>query len=73
MLSADKPEAFRWLPGSCAYRLLAEGRELPAWHPLVSGDPDAVHKAGISARSKAVSENETSQWSVVRNLSDHDE
>jgi uncharacterized cysteine cluster protein YcgN (CxxCxxCC family) len=72
MLSADKPEAFRWLPGSCAYRLLAEGRELPAWHPLVSGDPDAVHKAGISARSKAVSENETSQWSVVRNLSDHE-
>jgi uncharacterized cysteine cluster protein YcgN (CxxCxxCC family) len=70
VLSADDPEAFRWLPGTCAYRLLAEGSDLPAWHRLVSGDPEAVHKAGISARSKAVSENETSQWRVVRKLAD---
>jgi len=69
VLSVDEPETFHWLPGSCAYRLLADGKELPDWHPLVSGDPEAVHKAGISARSKAVSENETSQWSVVRKLS----
>jgi uncharacterized cysteine cluster protein YcgN (CxxCxxCC family) len=70
VLSADEPETFRWLPGSCAYRLLAEGKPLAEWHPLVSGDPESVHEAGISARSKAVSENETSQWTVVRKLSD---
>ena len=70
VLSADEPAAFRWLPGTCAYRLLAEGDDLPDWHPLVSGDPESVHEAGISARSKAVSENETSQWTVVRKLSD---
>ncbi len=70
VLSADEPEAFRWLPGSCAYRLLAEGEDLPEWHPLISGDPQSVHDAGISASSKAVSENETSQWSVVRKLAD---
>ena len=45
-----------WLPDSCAYRLRAEGLPLPDWHYLISGDRDAVHRAGASMVGKAISE-----------------
>lgn len=44
----------KWMPSTCAYKLLSEGRDLPDWHPLVTGDPDSAHKAGISVRGRAV-------------------
>ena len=53
-LDADLAQHLRWLPATCAYRRLAEGKSLPEWHPLISGDPESVHVAGISVRGKVI-------------------
>lgn len=49
---------FNWLPSTCAYRLLSDGEDLPAWHPLVSGHANSVQRAGVSIRSYAMKESE---------------
>ena len=55
-LTADSVADLEWLPSTCAYRLLARGRELPWWHHLVSGDRETVHAVGASVRGRAVPE-----------------
>ncbi|MFL6857851.1 MAG: YcgN family cysteine cluster protein [Allosphingosinicella sp.] len=57
-LTAANVERFGWLPATCAYRLRAEGKPLFDWHPLVSGDPESVHRAGMSVRGWTVPEGE---------------
>lgn len=68
------PESLReitWLPPTCAYVLLAKGRDLYWWHPLVSGDPDTVHAAGISVKGRVgacetqVPDEELEKWIVA--------
>ncbi len=48
-----------WLPQTCAYRLVSEGKNLFPWHPLISGDPQSVHKAGVSVQGQTFSEWDT--------------
>lgn len=55
-LTARNVGELGWLPETCAYRLLDEGKPLAWWHPLVSGRADTVHEAGISVRGVAYSE-----------------
>ncbi|MCC5975195.1 MAG: YcgN family cysteine cluster protein [Rubellimicrobium sp.] len=50
-----------WLPQTCAYRLRHEGRPLYDWHPLVSGDPESVHQAGVSVRGMTLPEFEVAE------------
>jgi hypothetical protein len=47
-----------WMPVTCAYRLLAEGKDLPWWHHLVSGSRDTIHQIGASVKGKVEFENE---------------
>ena len=55
-VTAQMGDNFNWLPKSCAYRRLHEGRELPSWHPLVSESAGSVHRRGVSMRGRCISE-----------------
>ena len=57
-LTPEKLETLDWLPDSCAYLRLQRGQGLADWHPLISGDPESVHRAGISVRGWTVSEDD---------------
>ena len=58
ILSPRLVEELHWMPATCAYRLIYEGKDLYWWHPLVSGNPNTVHEAGISVKGRAISERE---------------
>jgi len=60
LLSPADRDQYNWLPTSCAYRRIAEGKELEWWHPLVSGSPETVHEACVSVRGRTVNENAVS-------------
>lgn len=55
-LTAETVPRLAWLPETCGYRRVAEGKDLEPWHPLRSGDPEGVHRAGISVRGQVLSE-----------------
>lgn len=58
VLSPQVIDSLHWMPATCAYRLVAEGRELPGWHHLVCGDPEEVHRVGVGVRGLTLSEDE---------------
>lgn len=58
---ASLPDVAYFMPETCAYRRLHEGKPLPRWHPLLTGDPDSVHRALVSVKGWARSEAEISE------------
>lgn len=80
-LTPHNVDHLNWMPKSCAYRRLNEGKSLPSWHPLITGDPDSVHRAGVSVRKQVVSEAalndpedalDFESWDLMRDKSDDD-
>ena len=61
-LNASNVAGIEWLPSTCAYRLRAAGEQLPEWHYLVCGDPEAVHAAGQSTRGWTISEDDAGDF-----------
>jgi len=61
VVTPDVLDQLHWMPSTCAYRLLWEGKALPDWHPLVSEDPESVHLAGISVRGRVYKQREISE------------
>lgn len=55
-LTPKKVAKLSWLPASCAYRLVYEGKDLPSWHHLKSGSKQSIHKAEASVKNKIISE-----------------
>ncbi|WP_439813936.1 YcgN family cysteine cluster protein [Zavarzinia sp. CC-PAN008] len=70
ILTPETISELRFMPSTCAYRLLSEGADLPAWHPLVSGDPESVHKARQSVRRRIVSEQKVPEWDLENHIVD---
>jgi len=65
ILKPEDVEKFKWLPSTCAYRLISEGKDLYPWHPLVSNSDKSIHDANISVSNKVVSER------IAGDLQDH--
>ncbi|TWI53741.1 hypothetical protein IQ22_02347 [Pseudomonas duriflava] len=60
-LTPDQADQFNWLPPTCGYRLVSEGKDLLPWHPLVCGDEKAVHDARISQSGRMLSETQVQE------------
>ncbi len=72
-ITVERAMQIKWLPETCAYRRLAEGKDLPAWHPLISGDPEAVHNELISVRGKIIPEQMINMDNLEDYILDEDE
>ena len=67
-LTVDNIESCEWLPASCAYRRVAKSQDLESWHPLISGNPNSVHEAGISLMGQMVPDEDHENFNIFQLL-----
>lgn len=67
-LTPDTIADLNWLPRTCAYRLVSMGQDLAWWHPLVSGDPETVHRANVSVRGKTRPERNQKARQLIKRI-----
>lgn len=67
-LTPQNVAELHWLPKTCAYRLLQEGKALRPWHPLLSGDPESVHRANVSVRGRTRPERNQKVRNLIRRI-----
>lgn len=70
VLTPDNLQAIKWMPTTCAYRRVAEGKDLEPWHPLVSGRRTSVHEAGVSVRCRVIPETEVAEEDLENRIID---
>ena len=68
VVSPDLLDQLHWMPSTCAYRLLHEGKPLPDWHPLITGNRDSVHLAGISVRGRVYRQGDVEEHDLEHHL-----
>ena len=68
VLKPDTVKKLSWIPQTCAYRLVANGEDLPDWHHLISSSRDTIHEAGMSVQSMTVSELEVDEEDHVNRI-----
>lgn len=67
-LTPENVAQLHWLPKTCAYRLVSEGQPLRAWHPLLSGDAESVHRANVSVRGRTRTERKQKIRNLIRRI-----
>ena len=67
-LTKDNIDKLQWMPRTCAYRLISEGKELPYYHHLVSGSSSTIHDEGMSVKNEVVSETIVSEDEQIKRI-----
>ena len=70
ILTPDRLEKIPWMPQSCSYRLIYEGKDLPDWHPLITNDPNSTHQAGQSVAGQIISEDDIDEDDLPTHIKD---
>lgn len=71
-ITPDNSSELVWFPDTCGYKLLANNKPLPQWHPLETGDPNSVKKAGATVTGKVICESRVDEADLEEFIVEND-